>query len=172
MTSPATARTRRRPSCGLNIALPPEDSSRINAFSEREADKWVARGAAFFEPGPQTVRTMGGLRAEDREVFSVPTSPEEGRGERRLRVGVSVQVTGGEAAWLDLLPFRLLAAALRDRPRTARMKAAAGRRIHRVRDFAAQDDPLPPRRRMEGKRRGQERFRVGVERPGVDVRAP
>src|SRR5437773_12023498 len=87
MTSPATARTRRRPSCGLNIALPPEDSSRINAFSEREADKWVARGAAFFEPGPQTVRTMGGLRAEDREVFSVPTSPE-GRGERRLRVGV------------------------------------------------------------------------------------
>src|SRR5947207_2286812 len=123
MTSPATARTRRRPSCGLNIALPPEDSSRVNAFSEREADKWVARGAAFFEPGPQTVRTMGGLRAEDREVFSVPTSPE-GRGERRLRVGVSVQVTGGEAAWLDLLPFRLLAAALRHHSRTARMETS------------------------------------------------
>src|SRR5712691_178344 len=80
----------------------------------------------------------------------------------------SVEVAGGEAAGLDLPPFRLLALALGHGSGTAGVKAAPGGWIRRIGYFARQDDPLPPRRGMEGKGRGQKRLRVGMQRLGVD----
>src|SRR6266849_8702834 len=76
----------------------------------------------------------------------LPPAPDSGRRRRRRAEHAcpisSIEVTGGEPIRSDRSPFRLLATALRQDSRTARVEAAAGGRAHRVGHLTSQDDPL------------------------------
>src|SRR5438105_15009909 len=79
----------------------------------------------------------------------------------------SGQMARGKPSGLHLAPLRFHGLTLRHRAWTARMEAAPRGRIRGIRYFALQDDPLSMRRRVQWERRGEQRFRVWMERLGV-----
>src|SRR5207245_990039 len=91
--------------------------------------------------------------------FSRADRPGSGRRDGRA----SVEMAGDQAAAL-LTEGRLFGGAVGHGERTPRVETAAAGRIERARHLAGENDLVTPLVQMHGKRRGEERLRVGMLR--------
>ena len=123
----------------------------------REDSGLVTHTAVFGDwPGPYP------LRAEPRAFLiagqSALATAASGMAAAARRSHLVVEVAGDDPP-AEIAQFRLLLGAPRHRLRTARVEAAAGRRVERARHFAGQDDLLAALVGMARQRRREQRLR-------------
>ena len=112
----------------------------------------------------RAVRLLFPTHAGTRNVYSPQKCPCRTRqGHFFMHIPLH-QMASDVVVIADVAKFRYLLLALLDGERAPRMELAAGRRIRRIRNVAAQHDPLALQLRDRNRHRRQQRLRVRVKR--------